>query len=248
MATPGAPVPPPTDPRFYGEDYYATRLHDRHWFRNNARKFRSRWDNCLRLLALQQDQVLLELGCASGEHTVRLAPKVRRAIGLDFSPDAIRLARERAAREGSAAEFVQGDVADLAVFADGSVDRVLAMDLVEHVPDDVLSAMLRECFRVLRPGGRLVVYTPSASHYVERMKAADFILRQLPGHIAVRDGDAYLRALQAQPWARVHLEYLPADYPLFGLLDRLLARAPGVGPWFRFRILFSADKPGSAGA
>jgi ubiquinone/menaquinone biosynthesis C-methylase UbiE len=192
--------------------------------------------------------VLLELGCASGEHTVRLAPRVRRAIGLDFSPDAIRLARERAGREASAAEFVRGDVADLAAFADASVDRVLAMDLVEHVPDEVLAAMLRECFRVLRPGGRLVVYTPSASHYVERMKAADFILRQLPGHIAVRDGDAYLRALRAQPWARVHLEYLPADYPLFGLLDRLLARAPGIGPWFRFRILFSADKPGGTGA
>lgn len=248
MAAPGTPPYPPTDPRFYGEDYYATRLHDRHWFRNNARKFRSRWENCLRLLALQPDQVLLELGCAAGEHTVRLAPMVQRAIGLDFSADAVRLAVERAAREGSRAEFVQGDVARLEAFAEASVDRVLAMDLVEHVTDEVLAAMLRECWRVLRPGGRLVVYTPSASHYVERMKAANLILRQLPGHIAVRDGATYLQALRAQPWEGVHLEYLPSSYPLFGLADRLLARMPVLGPWFRFRILFSADKPGDARA
>lgn len=244
MPSPGAP--PPTDPRFYGEDYYATRLHDRHWFRNNARKFRSRWDNCLRLLALQQDQVLLELGCAAGEHTLRLAPMVRRAIGVDFSPDAVRLARERAAREGSAAEFVQADVADLAGFADASVDRVLAMDLVEHVPDAVLAGLLREAWRVMRPGGRLVVYTPSATHYVERMKAANFILRQLPGHIAVRDGAAYAQALQAQPWEGVRIDYLPSDYPLFGAFDRMLSGIPGIGPWFRFRILILACKPGAA--
>ena len=243
MDAPGSP--PPTDPRFYGEDYYATRLHDRHWFRNNARKFRSRWDNCLRLVAPQQDDVLLELGCAAGEHTVRLAPLVGRAIGLDFSADAIRLARERAAREGSTAEFVQGTVADLSGFADASVDKVLAMDLVEHITDEVLAAMLGECYRVLRPGGRLVLYTPSATHYVERMKAANLILRQLPGHIAVRDGAAYARALQAQPWQDVHVEYLPSSYPLFGAFDRMLSRAPGIGPWFRFRILIAATKPGT---
>jgi cyclopropane fatty-acyl-phospholipid synthase-like methyltransferase len=242
------PTPPPTDPRFYGEDYYATRLHDRHWFRNNAAKFRSRWDNCLRLLAPQPADVLLELGCAAGEHTVRLAPMVRRVIGVDFSADAVRLARERAASQGSTAEFVQGDVADLAAFDDASVDKVLAMDLVEHVTDEVLSAMLRECWRVLRPGGRLVVYTPSATHYVERMKAAGFLLRQLPGHIAVRSADAYARALRAQPWSDVRIETLPSSYPLFGAIDRMLSRVPGLGPWFRFRILFVASKPGEGAA
>ncbi len=242
MNPPGTPPYPPTDPRFYGEDYYRTALHDRHWFRNNAAKFRRRWENALRLLALQHDDVLLELGCAAGEHTLRLAPLVGRAIGLDFSADAIRLARARAASEGSRAEFRQGDAADLSGFADASVDKVLALDLVEHMTDQALQQMLAQAWRVLQPGGRLVIYTPSASHYVERMKAANFILRQLPGHIAVRRGEAYASALAAQPWARVELEYLPSSYPLFGFLDRLLASWPLVGPWFRFRILILAVK------
>ena len=242
MKSHGTPPYPPTDPRFYGEDYYRTALHDRHWFRNNSDKFRSRWENALRLLALQADDVLLELGCAAGEHTLRLAPMVARAIGLDFSADAIRLAREQALAMGSTAEFVQGDAADLGAFADASVDKVLALDLVEHLPDQTMHTMLAEAWRVLRPGGRLVIYTPSASHYVERLKAANFILRQLPGHIAVRGGEAYASALAAQPWAKVALEYLPSSYPLFGTLDRMLAPWPLVGPCFRFRILVLAVK------
>lgn len=239
------PVPPfdPTDPRFYGEDYYARHLHDRHWFRNNPAKFELRWRSALQQLAPRRDDVVLELGCAAGEHTLQLAPLVAQAIGLDFSPDAIRLARAQAQRTGSAAQFVQGDVADLGQFEDASMDKVLALDLVEHIPDDVLARMAAEVWRVLRPGGRLVVYTPSASHYVERMKAAGFLLRQLPGHIAVREGAAYRALLGAWPWSRLEISYLPSSYPLFGWLDRVLMRVPVLGRWFRFRILVSATKP-----
>jgi SAM-dependent methyltransferase len=244
MPSPGTPPYAPTDPRFYGEDYYARRLHDRHWFRNNDAKFRSRWDNALRLLDPRPDDVLLELGCAAGEHTLRLAPMVGHAIGLDFSADAVRIARERARAQGSRAEFIQADASDLSAFDDASIDKLLALDLVEHVPDAVLEAMLAECWRVLRPGGRLVVYTPSASHYVERMKAAGIVLRQLPGHIAVRRGEDYARALAANPW-QSRIEYLPSSYPGFGLLDRIGMRLPGLRAWFRFRILLLACKPGA---
>ena len=125
-------------------------------------------------------------------------------------------------------------------FASGSFDIVVCFSVLHHIPN--VSTVVNEMFRVLQPGGRLVIYTPSASHYVERMKAANFILKQLPGHIAVRRGEVYASALAAQPWANVALEYLPSSYPLFGFLDRLLAPWPLVGPCFRFRILVLAVK------
>lgn len=243
MSTPPEPPIDPTDPRFYGEDYYTRHLHDRHWFRNNRAKFELRWNSALEHLAPAPDDTVLELGCAAGEHTLQLAPMVARAIGLDFSPDAIRLARAQADRTASPALFVEGDVADLGAFADASIDKVLALDLVEHIPDPVLARMVGEVWRVLKPGGRLVVYTPSASHYVERLKAANLILTQLPGHIAVREGEAYRALLGARPWARLDIRYLPSSYPLFGWIDRLMMRVPLLGQWFRFRILVLATKP-----
>ena len=233
---------PPTAPEFYDEHYYARQLHARHWFRNNEAKFRERWQAVLQRLALAPDDVVVDLGCANGEHTLRFAGLVRRAIGIDFSEAAVRLARQRADAAGSRAEFMQADVARLEAIASGSVHKVAALDLVEHIEDDTLDAALAEVWRILAPGGRFVFYTPSASHYVERLKARNLVLRQLPGHIAVRDAAAYRRALSAQPWASVEISHLPSSYPVFGWIDRLLMRLPGVGGLFRFRICGMARK------
>jgi len=243
MTSPAHKSVPPTEPEFYDEHYYARQLHTRHWFRNNPAKFRDRWNACLRLLEPGPEDVVVDLGCAAGEHTFKLAELTARAIGVDFSAAAIRIARARAAETGSRAEFLQADVTDLAAIPSGSVHKVVALDLVEHIEDATLAAALQEVWRVLAPGGRFVFYTPSASHYVERMKAADFILRQLPGHIAVRDAQAYQGALSRQAWAQVDIGHLPSTYPLFGLLDRALMNLPGTGGLFRFRICGVARKP-----
>ena len=82
--------------------------------------------------------------------------------------------RGRARRGIANVRFVKADVADLSTFADASFDAVAAIDLVEHIDDPTLAAMLGECRRVLRPGGRLGLYTPDRAHYVERLKAHDF--------------------------------------------------------------------------
>lgn len=241
--TPPPKAHPPTAPEFYDERYYAEQLHAHHWFRNNEAKFRERWRACLDLLEPDAADVVLDLGCAAGEHTFKLAELVDRAIGVDFSSAAIRRAKERARQTGSPAEFIQADVTHLAAIPSASVHKVVALDLLEHIEDPTLHAALAEAWRVLVPGGRLVFYTPSASHYVERMKAANFILRQLPGHIAVRDSGAYRKALARQDWAEVRIVHLASTYPVFRWLDRAMMNLPGIGGLFRFRICGMARKP-----
>src|SRR5438093_2011599 len=56
------------------------------------------------------------------------------------------------------AEVLLGDVSALP-WPDGSFDRVLSGDVIEHLDPAAGEAMLREAFRVLRPGGTLVVHT-----------------------------------------------------------------------------------------
>jgi SAM-dependent methyltransferase len=99
--------------------------------------------------------VLADLGCSSGHLLADLAARVPSAtlIGVDAVADGLT----RAAHTVPQAILAHASVNDLPL-ADGSVDGIVALNLLEHVPDDV--GALREMARVLRPGGRVVVVIP----------------------------------------------------------------------------------------
>ena len=103
-------------------------------------------------LALGPGDRLLEIGCGGGLLLRDALDTGAAATGIDHSPDMIALACERAAR----AELVLGD-AERLPFADGRFTAV-AMAVVFFFLEDPV-AVLRECLRVLIPGGRLAVYT-----------------------------------------------------------------------------------------
>lgn len=226
----------------YGEDYYREQLHRGHWFRDNRRKHEMRWQAVLRMMRPASTDVVLDLGCAAGEHAVRIAPLVRQVTGIDSSPAAIALARERADGVPNAT-FVEADATALRNVADTTVDKIMAIDFVEHIPDADLSRMLDASWRVLRSAGRVAIYTPCRTHYIERMKAHGVILQQIPGHIAVRTPKHCERLFAQRHWIIADRFFLPSTYPLFGLLDRLLAPLPGIGGLFRFRYCIVLEKP-----
>ncbi len=223
---------------------YFEGLHKSHWFTNPPRKYEERNRDALRVVDLGPADRVLELGSARGDVTFVLASRAREVVGLDASDDALELAeRARRARGIGNVSFVKGDVADLSMFADASFDAVAAIDLVEHVDDPTLEAMLRESRRVLAAGGRLGLYTPDRAHYVERLKAHDFILRQFPQHIAVRRADAYRRFLAEAGFAVDLDTWSVSPFPVVRLLESALAPLPLVGETFRYRILLRAVKP-----
>ena len=94
---------------------------------------------------------VLDLGCGTGGVLAHLG-EFGDALGLDPAPEAARYCKRRGV------PMVVGSGMELP-FADGSFDAVLALDVIEHVPDDV--ALLREARRVLRPGGVLLVTVPA---------------------------------------------------------------------------------------
>lgn len=94
---------------------------------------------------------ILDIGCGTGgvlEHLHDFGE----AHGIDPSPEAAGYSRER----GLSVALASG--LDLP-FADRSFDAVLALDVIEHVDDDV--GLLREARRVLRPGGIAVITVPA---------------------------------------------------------------------------------------
>ena len=235
------PVRAPDDVE-YDATYFDHNLHRAHWFTNNAAKNARRWGAILAMLEPQPHDCILEIGCGAGEHALPLAKRAGVVVGIDRAFAGILRANARAARDHAANAWFATCDATALPFADGSFHKVAAIDFVEHLADPPLMRTLGEARRVLKPRGVLAIYTPCITHYVEWMKAHNVLLRQIPGHIAVRGPGAYKRLLQGAGFAIESCSFLPSDYPLFGLFDRALGALPGIGAWFRFRICIVAHK------
>jgi ubiquinone/menaquinone biosynthesis C-methylase UbiE len=106
-------------------------------------------------------QVVIDLGCGSGENTLLLARRGARVHATDISPDLLALARKRLEVNGVTAHatFAAGSAHQLAI-ADGSVDVVFGIAVLHHLD---LVAAAREVLRVLKPGGRAIFQEPVRS-------------------------------------------------------------------------------------
>jgi SAM-dependent methyltransferase len=106
---------------------------------------------------------LVDLGCGSGELARYLAAAGYRVTGADIAPR--MLGQAAAADPGRAVRWVALDPAWRRLpFPPASQDAVVAASVLEYVPDPGL--VLRECARILRPGGVMVCTVPDVAHPV----------------------------------------------------------------------------------
>ena len=112
---------------------------------------------------------LLDVGTGTGRMLELLAPQAGRALGVDQSPQMLRMARARLERAGLRnAQLRQGDI--FALPAERDAYDLVVLHQVLHYLDDPARA-LREVARTLRPGGRLLV-VDFAPHSEERLRTA----------------------------------------------------------------------------
>jgi len=133
----------------------------------------SRYDRGLRLLTLgrldrayehltspiKKGQKVLDIGCGTGNLTLRAAAKGAAVKGIDVNPKMLAVARRRAeaARLSPKIAFVEMGVAELGSEPPESYDVVMSGLCFSELTTDELAYTLKEINRILKPGGLLLV-------------------------------------------------------------------------------------------
>jgi ubiquinone/menaquinone biosynthesis C-methylase UbiE len=114
---------------------------------------RAAWDRILDLVIGGRGGLdALDVGCGTGFLSLELAGRGHRVTGIDFAPQMLAEARKKAAAQGIAVRFEEGDAEQLR-FPAGSFDMVMTRHVLWTLPHP--EAAIDEWIRVLRPGGRL---------------------------------------------------------------------------------------------
>jgi SAM-dependent methyltransferase len=181
--------------------------------------------------------VVLDNGCGVGAYLERLAEDARLALGVEIEADRAALAAQTARREAKPAGIVRA-AGEALPFRKETVDLILSHEVLEHVSDDRRAAA--EMVRVLKPGGRLVVFVPNRAYpfethgiywrgryrfgnipFVNYLPSA--IRNQLAPHVRAyraRDLAALFAALPVRPIRRTIV---------YGAYDNIIARRPWLG-------------------
>ena len=120
---------------------------ENYWFRRHEAAYAALAPYCV-------DALVLEAGCGEGYGADLLARVARRVVAVDYDEPATRHARARY----PAVNVLRTNLAVLPIRS-ATVDVVANFQVIEHLWDQ--EGFLAECFRVLRPGGLLLVTTPN---------------------------------------------------------------------------------------
>lgn len=149
---------------------------------------------------LDENAVVADLGCGTGQVAEALAPFVRRVVGVDASPSMLRAAKKRLEKHPNV-ELRAGTLEALPV-DDGGLDAATMFLVLHHVADP--SQAISEAARALKPGGRLVV--------VDMLPHDRDDYRAKMGHLWLGFAESDIeRALRDAGFAGIRMMPLPAD-------------------------------------
>src|SRR5689334_13387091 len=153
-------------------------------------------------LGLRPGDRVLDMGCGAGRHAFEMYRRGADVLAFDQDADELSavsdlFAAMREAGEvplGAEADVKQGDALSLP-FADGEFDRVVASEVLEHIPDDVDA--IAELVRVLRPGGTMAVTVPRWLPEKICWALSDAYHEVEGGHVRIYKGDELVEKLEA---------------------------------------------------
>jgi SAM-dependent methyltransferase len=181
---------------------------------------------------LEPGDVVLDVGCANGVHTLAAAVRARRVYGMDADVAQLRIAAASARRRGiERVRLLAWDVTQAFPFPPATFDAVLFLDVIEHLEPRV--AVLREIRRVLKPAGRLLLSAPHRdTSWRRQLRAAGLFAFSDADHKIEYSAESLLAELASGGFTPAG-PVMPVVYdtPLAGLIDVVGGLA--LGPYRR---------------
>lgn len=144
-------------------------------------------DADVRFLPANPGGRLLDVGCGSGDWLLDMQRRGWRVEGLDFDENAVAVARNRGL------DVAVGSLEEQS-FQHNRFDAITLSHVIEHVPDPVQT--LTECAKILKPGGRLVLFTPNADSLSHRFFKESWRGLEPPRHLHLFSLQSMRRALE----------------------------------------------------
>jgi len=161
---------------------------------------------------------VLDMGCGGGRHAFALYRRGARVVALDLDAAELKdvagmfAALQPEVPDTASAQAVRGSAYELP-FADASFDKIIAAEVLEHLPED--SRAMRELARVLKPGGSIAVTVPRWGPEKVCWALSDDYHANEGGHIRIYRGDQLRERLEQaglEPVGRHHAHALHAPY------------------------------------
>lgn len=184
-----------------------------------------------------EDKVVIDLGCGTGELSWLACDQgASEVVGVNLSEEEIDFARPHVP-----AKFVHQDILTyLSQRPDDSVDRIYALNILEHLTKDDLVAVLEQSQRCLRRGGQLIAMVPNAtSPFGTMTRYWDFthLAAFTPSSVRQLQRLCGFRSIEYREWG-------PRPHGLTSTIRYLLWQAIRGMIWFRLMVELASDKGG----
>ena len=202
-------------------------------------------------LPLKSGDVVLDLGCGEGRHVISAYVEADiDAVGVDLSLDDLMTTREKfgdfvaGENDGKAFNLSVANALHLP-FADGTFDKVICSEVLEHIPD--YRGALAEIHRVLRPGGLFCASVPRRWPEKICWALSDAYHQVLGGHLRIFRSDELRSEIEKLGFNHYYRHWAHALHAPFWWLKCLFWETQDsnwlVAQYHRFLVWDLMDKP-----
>ncbi len=163
-------------------------------------------------LGLKPGERVLDMGCGAGRHAFEMYRRGADVVAFDMDADELAgvleifgaMKEQGEVPAGAEADIKQGDALELP-FADEEFDRIVAAEVLEHIPADIQA--INELARVLRPGGSIAVTVPRWLPEIVCWKLSEDYHNTPGGHIRIYTDKELISKLE-----NAGLEFVSKDH------------------------------------